>query len=379
MFSAKWSVDKLLAYNDHSIGTLDDLLDLICVELQLTPTQFREAEDRYGAIGRWLGDGESPLSDRVFRIYPQGSMALGTTVRPRDHEEFDLDLILLVRHDGGPLELRNASVKRMRSNAMYADKLDLRRPRCIRVLYERQFYLDIVPARPDGVRGGNFIEVPDKDSGQWITGNPLQYVHWFESRCRVAILEKAAQDPLPQNGPAEHKPVLKRAVQLLKRRRDVVFDGTPEAPSSIVLTTLAGHFYRSEENVVGALDHILAATEVAINRARPGRLMLHNPANADECLTDRWTDESYRNFADFICQFRAELERLQEQVGQGLPAIEAQLKRLFDEKGVITSRALNAFAKNLQERRRAGALRATSQGLALGVGRAIPRNTHYGR
>ena len=58
-------------------------------------------------------------------------MALGTTVRPRGHEEFDLDLILLVTHAGSPAELRTAVAKRMLSNAIYADKLDLGMPRCI--------------------------------------------------------------------------------------------------------------------------------------------------------------------------------------------------------------------------------------------------------
>jgi hypothetical protein len=81
----------LLAYRDESIGTLDDLLDLICVELQLTRTQFLDAEGKYQAIGRWLAEGNSPLADQAIRIYPQGSMALGTTVRPRGHEEFDLE------------------------------------------------------------------------------------------------------------------------------------------------------------------------------------------------------------------------------------------------------------------------------------------------
>ncbi len=367
------------AYNDHSIGTVDDLLDLICIELQLTDTQFGDAEDRYGAIGRWLGEGSSPLANRVFRIYPQGSMALGTTVKPRDHEEFDLDLILLVQHTGSPAELRAAVAKRMLSNGTYADKLDLRKPRCIRVMYERQFYLDIVPARPDQVRGGTFIEVPDKDLGQWRSGNPLQYVSWFEYQCRMIALEKAAQDPLPRNVPVKHKPVLKRVVQLLKRRRDVVFDGVPNAPSSIVLTTLAGHFYRNEASVVGALKHILADTSAAIDRPWPGRIMLCNPANADECLTDCWTDESYQEFVIFIRDFDAALDKLQEQVGHGLPALGAELKRLFDEEGTVTNRALNEFAKSLQNKRRAGELRVTSGGLALGVGRVIPRNTHYGR
>ena len=193
------------------------------------------------------------------------------------------------------------------------------------------------------------------------------------------VLEKAAQDPLPHNVPAKHKPVIKRMVQLLKRRRDVVFNGTEGAPNSIVLTTLAGHFYRNEESVVAALNHVLDATAAAIDREWPRRIMLCNPANNDECLTDRWTDESYRQFVDFVREFRLSLDRLMRKVGGGLPAVETELKRLFDEEGTITGRVLNEFAKALQEKRRSGGLRATSAGLALGVGRVIPRNTHYGR
>jgi hypothetical protein len=131
--------------------------------------------------------------------------------------------------------------------------------------------------------------------------------------------------------------------------------------------------------VVAALNHVLDGTIAAIDREWPGRIMLCNPANNDECLTDRWTDESYKRFVDFVRDFRISLDRLMQQVGRGLPAIEAELKRLFDEEGTITRRALNEFAKSLQEKRRSGTLRATSAGLAVGVGRVIPRNTHYGR
>ena len=119
----------MLAPNATPIGTLDDLLDQICAELQLTNTQYLDAQQKYEAIGRWLSEGTSPLVNRILRIYPQGSMALGTTVRPRHHEEFDLDLILLVMHGGSPAELRNAVVLRMLDHATYAKNLDLTKPR----------------------------------------------------------------------------------------------------------------------------------------------------------------------------------------------------------------------------------------------------------
>ena len=52
-------VDTCCGVRDLSIGALDDLLDLICVELQLAQTQFLDAEGKYQAIGRWLGSGTS--------------------------------------------------------------------------------------------------------------------------------------------------------------------------------------------------------------------------------------------------------------------------------------------------------------------------------
>ena len=143
-------------------------------------------------------------------------MALGTTVKPRSYEEFDLDLVLLFKlFYGSPAELRDLVTHRMQANGLYRDKLGLTKPRSIRLLYKSQFYLDIVPARPDSARGGTFIEVPDKELKCWIPSNPRGYINWFESQCSL-LLEKAMRAPLPAQVPTSGKPVLKRAVQLLR-------------------------------------------------------------------------------------------------------------------------------------------------------------------
>jgi hypothetical protein len=48
------------------------------------------------------------------------------------------------------------------------------------------------------------------------------------------------------------KTPLQRAVQLLKRHRDVYFAGDYEnRPISIIITTLAAHAYKNQENVSG--------------------------------------------------------------------------------------------------------------------------------
>lgn len=369
----------MLIHDVHAVGTLDDLIDQICVELQLTDSQYLDASGKYDAIGKWLSEGTSPLADLIALIQPQGSMALGTTVKPRDHEEFDLDLVLLFKFfRGSPLDLRQAVVRRMQASGLYRDRLDLTKPRCIRVQYKSQFYLDIVPARPDGLHGGTLIEVPDKELKCWIPSNPFGYVEWFESRCRV-LLEKAAQVPLPPQVPASSKPVLKRAVQLLKRHRDVVFDGSKNAPSSILLTTLAGHYCQGERTIIEALFNILLSTLRAIEFSWPARIMLYNPGNEAECLTDQWTEESYTAFVTFIKNFHAAFLRLTRLVGQGYSAMVPELERLFDEDGRITKRALNEMAKRLQSMRLSGGLRATGAGLAIGKGIPIPTNKYYGR
>ena len=71
---------------------LDSLLFDICEALQLTPTQHQKAVDRYSAIARTLDGPDSPFKQIESNLYPQGSMRLGTTVKPIDGPH-DLDFV----------------------------------------------------------------------------------------------------------------------------------------------------------------------------------------------------------------------------------------------------------------------------------------------
>ena len=62
---------------------LADLLWRICVGLQITPTQYETAKQHYTAVGRWLEADGSLLQTLAPSIYPQGSVLIGTTVRPQ--------------------------------------------------------------------------------------------------------------------------------------------------------------------------------------------------------------------------------------------------------------------------------------------------------
>ena len=71
-------------FTDDAQAQLDDHLMLVCEELQLAPSRYRLAVERYGAVSRVLEDEGSPFHGNPLSIYPQGSMALGTTVHPLD-------------------------------------------------------------------------------------------------------------------------------------------------------------------------------------------------------------------------------------------------------------------------------------------------------
>jgi hypothetical protein len=87
----------------------------------------------------------------------------------------------------------------------------------------------------------------------------------------------------------ELKTPLQRAIQLLKRHRDVMFADNPDvAPISMILTNLAGHAYGGEADVYGAVRGILARM---LNYVRAERPRVPNPTHPDEDYADKWSKD----------------------------------------------------------------------------------------
>jgi hypothetical protein len=82
-------------YFDNSRDQLDALLHEVCEELQLARTRYDLAVERYGTVNRLLEKVGSPFQFLRPRIFPQGSMALGTTCKPVDGPH-DLDFVLQI-------------------------------------------------------------------------------------------------------------------------------------------------------------------------------------------------------------------------------------------------------------------------------------------
>lgn len=56
---------------------LDRHLERVCIISELTPTEFRNAEQKYGAVGRWIAAPGSCLAIFAPDVYPQGFDAAG--------------------------------------------------------------------------------------------------------------------------------------------------------------------------------------------------------------------------------------------------------------------------------------------------------------
>ena len=267
---------------------------------------------------------------------------------------------------------------RLRENNVYAEILDPK-VRCLRLNYAGQFHLDIIPACTDLSIGGTYLLVPDCHLKKWNRSNPKGFAAWFERKCQVRrmLAEKRIEPLLPEQNP-NGKAALKRVVQLMKRHRDVAFRGSPTAPSSVILTTLAGEEYGGEPRCSDAMEVILNGIARRIDENPGIVLQVGNPSHPAENLTAAWSLERYGRFQRFIYTFRDKFEKLKGRVG--LDGISDTLNDLFGEE--VTKKSVRTLTERLSQARDAG--RLGFGGVAVGLTtvsgtRPVPRNTFFGK
>lgn len=246
------------------------ILEKVGDSLEITKTQYKLAKERYEAVGKWLAEGEYCLlgdgKKQCFKdgeIYPQGSIRLGTTVKPIGKNEFDIDLVFYTPNVSAdmikPERLKELIGDRLKEHDTYKKMLTpLNRGWCIN--YANEFHLDITPSLDNHREPFNESElVADEKLERYMPTNPEGYAEWFdnisliqpmseftknmfESRNMMIATEDAAiVTELPEHD--SNKPLLKRYIQIFKRHRDMMFDGKDDAPISIIITTLATKSY----------------------------------------------------------------------------------------------------------------------------------------
>jgi len=302
----------------------EELLARIAQELQLDNTRLERMESAYNSVANVLKKDPDFFDGLEIEIYAQGSKRIGTTVKPINDQDFDLDTVLHIYdpyHLHSPEEIYNALVKALEKDSYYSSIME-KKKRCVRLNYKSDFHMDILPACMPNLFEKEIIKIPEKVLRSWSTGNPKGFAKWFTSISESAekpllksfsnlVLEaKIETEELPEE--LYFKTPLQRSVQLLKRYRDVYFQNRDYPVSSIVITTLLAHFYRSENSIFETIDNIMSKIKDNYNRSLIGgyKFKILNPVNNEEDFTDFWTDEHYKSFYSFITDFHTRWTKL---------------------------------------------------------------------
>lgn len=333
---------------------LQNYLLRIASNLDISETMREKAEQSYRAVGKWLGDCDE---NSQVKIMPQGSFYLGTVIRPvSDVDEYDIDLVCLLKEAKHKCEseIKNIVGDRLKEHKTYKEMLQEEGKRCWTLCYD-EFHMDILPCVPnDSFYSEPFfteIKLTHKlDNGSYIPkySNPYKYHEWFEKRMEVQSAEIRKTFAAKNNVEIDKVPLykiktpLQRAIQLLKRHRDIMYDRLPEnrkknAPISIIITTLAAHAYNNESNLYEALNNIISKMENYIEKDGDTYKII-NPVMSEENFADKWNTDPAKAKEFFSWLQSIKTEMITEPLNaQGLHVLSEKLKTCFGKNVVESS------------------------------------------
>ncbi len=397
----------------------DYLLADVAVRIQLSPTDYAKAVARYETINNHIDRPSSPLSGLVELFYPQGSMAIGSTIASRlTTDEFDVDTVaqLLLPPNTQPqvaLDLLYEAI-RGEPGSRYYD-VARRQTRCVTIDYADRMHVDVTPMvrlsqmperesvifhhRPEERSNPGYRKIANPYGfGIWVIKNiPRQ--PWIEEAYAVlaksrgiALRADAEQDPVPDQDSPYRKPLSIVALQLLKRNRNVRYDARDvRRPPSVLLsrsvTDNAGHAVRLSDELLHQARQLLHK----LSDCQKQRTLIRvcNPVCEEDVLTDRWP-ETFDDQALYIKDLSHFVEQIQR-IQSGCPLDEMQdiLADLFGERPTLE--VVKSFADELGAPIRqgesyyapgiiksAGSMLGASAAAAAGTARATPKHTFFG-
>jgi hypothetical protein len=299
----------------EKVNYIAGILNSIAEELDIPESKYLEAKNRYEAVGNWLGEEGTVLSTYYPEIYTQGSFRLGTVVKPIKKDEYDIDLVCFLnelrKDDTTQANLKKMVGDRLKENTKYNNILDKEGRRCWTLDYANEFHMDILPSIADNelrakdILHKNSILITDKkkiENGDvdWPKSNPKGYATWFLAKQadifqtfkkEIAESIKANIEDVPDY---KVRTPLQRAIQILKRHRDVFFLNNNKGnkgnkPISIIITTLSANLYSGQDNVFNAIYDILSNLNKEM-LIREEQYYIPNPTNLEENFADKWNE-----------------------------------------------------------------------------------------
>lgn len=327
-------------------------LSKLAESLDISESHFETARERFKSVGEWLQRHESKVAKYSPIIHPQGSFLIGTVTKPvSEKDEYDIDLVSklnLLKNAISQKRLKDLVGEEIRS---YALAHNMNSPaeegrRCWKLNYADgvQFHMDILPAIPDDdfaklelahlkvdprwvehaiAITDSTLENYKQIDQDWPRSNPKGYAEWFKERMIMAAEPRLSElVRMEKYGRIEDVPIfewktpLQRAIQILKRHRDIMFiNDEDDRPISIIITTLAGHAYNNESDLLETLLNIVQAMPQFVEII-DGSYWVKNPVNPAENFADKWKKHPQRKdkFASWLHQVKSDVEQA---VGSG--------------------------------------------------------------
>jgi len=369
---------------------VSEILKNISDEISITVSMKQVVEESYNAVATYLGNN----LNKDIHIFAQGSMALGTVIRPiSDADEYDIDLVCLIKdgQDMAAHDIKSSIGASLKSSIRYSDMLKAEGTRCWTLEYTK-FHMDILPAVPkeqsfDKERHSN-IRLTHKISDcsyEDRYSNPLEYQRWFKRMVSkgfqdVSVLEsrQAEIDDIPDDNVQSN---LQSIVKLLKRHRDIFFEAnhTDYKPISIIITTLAAQGYKRRETLYDELMIVLQFLGQSRMIEKP--YVIENPIDSRENFADKWNeDERYKNvFYEWVDSLISDFSQIETSI-EGIDELSAKLDSILGTAPV--KRALANFAENKRVLRDQGKLGVDSLSTGLSSGTVdkgiVKKHTFYG-
>ena len=341
-------------------------LSQIADELNITDTMLDKAVSSYTAVGTWLSDG-IPYD---VKIMPQGSMNLGTVVRPiTEKDEYDVDLVCLLKN-GSTLPLNRIKSlvgDRLKAHGTYRHMLEKEGKRCWTMQYD-EFHMDILPCVPQNIYYAEPYPTSIKltHKNEWGNyeprfSNPYAYHEWFEERMKDVIHVEKRNYAARNNVDIAKVPTykirtpLQKAIQLMKRHRDILFQNNDDdAPISIIITTLAALAYNGEVNVYEALCNIVDKMPQFIE-VRGTEYWIANPVMREENFADKWNEVPNNRTAFFHWLQKVKADLITDPLSCfGQDSVANQYKRVLGK--VPVERAVCAIGNDTRTARENGNL-----------------------
>lgn len=379
-------------------------------KLDISPSKYRQAMERYSSMQTYLQNGEYRDAKGKPEIYLQGSFKLGTEIRPyRDCKDadYDVDMVCRLEHEKdntSPDKVKHQVGDHLKEHGTYSKMLDDEGKRCWTLNYAEQdgigFHMDILPSvqetwspSSDHYWFRSAIAVTNQNSEDksytWTTSNPKDFAEWFYDKNKTVfenikldqkqtLFESYKQDGLfadRDSVPNIHvKTPLQRAIQLLKRHRDIRFskhESEKFKPISMVITVLATQAYRNESTIYETLSNLVdtfsrhadqlqptfrfdeaiaRSSYTLITRRSDGTWLIPNPTNLGENFADRWHEDHHsraKAFFQWVGWVKDDFVNIAERLDEGHYT---QALGYIEDRGALTTATTRALTFNVPHR-----------------------------